>query len=81
MFANVVSIVTSSWSPINQELILTNMVTYPVEPHVKRFCSFLLDSIIYKAHYSSFTYLNLGGRLRMSKFIKRNAKGEGIAGG
>ena len=81
MFANVVSIVTSSWSPINQELVLTDTVTYPVEPHVNSFCSFLLDSIICKSHCSSVIYLYWGWRLRMAKFVERNAKKEGITSG
>ena len=81
MFADVVSIVTCAWSPINQELVLTDPVTDPVKTHVKSFCSFLLYTVVSKTHCRRVIDLYWGGRLRMAEFIERNTKGKGIAGG
>ena len=80
-FADVVRIVTCTWRPIDHELVLFDTIPDPVETHVESFCSLLFDSIVREAHRSCVVDLDGCGRLRMAKFVKGDAQGEGIAGG
>ena len=81
MFADLVSIVTAAWAPVDQKLVLTDPVTDPVKTHVKCFCRLSLNPIIGESNSSCVIYLDRGGRLGMSELCESNAEREGIAGG
>ena len=58
-FADIVSIVTVFWDPVDEELVLANPVLDPVEAHVNSFGGLLLDAAVGEANRSG--VFNLDG--------------------
>ena len=58
-FADIVSIVTVFWAPVDEELVLANPVLDPVEAHVDGFGGLVLDAVVGEANGSG--VFNLDG--------------------
>jgi hypothetical protein len=68
-------VVTESfWTgpPIDEELVLADMVFDPLKLHVDGFRSFLFDCVVRKANCSGVVGLHGFGWLGVAKFVKRD---------
>ena len=78
MLCEVVGSICDAAAPVNDELALRNAVTNPVEAHIHRFGSLLLDGVVGNAGGSAIVGDDGGGRLGMAKFFERDALGYGF---
>ena len=79
-FANVVSVVTASWAPVDDELLLADAVPDPVEVHIYGFDGLVLDVFFGKAKNGVIVYFYWCGRLGMTHFGEGNTEWEGLYG-
>ena len=73
MLSEIICIVLAPFPPIDEKLTLFNSVPYPIESHVDRLASFLLNSVIGKADGAGVVCLNRCSWLGISKVGKRGA--------
>ena len=78
-FTDKISIVTISWTPGDEKLLLVDATVDSVEAHVNSFSGFLLDAIVGEANSGCIVDLDGRGRLGMAHFGERNTDGEGVA--
>jgi hypothetical protein len=74
MFGKVVGTVCLSFAPVNLKLALADTIADPVEAHVDRFGSFLLDGVSGNATGSVVVGGHWCCRLWVPHFFKGNAK-------
>ena len=59
----IVTQVSDAGLPVDEELTLACVVSYPIKAHVGRFRSFLFDGVVGKAVGGRVVYLDWSGRL------------------
>ena len=79
-FSDIVSIVTVFWPPVDEELLLADSVSNPVEAHVNGLGCFVLDVVVGEFNRGGVVYLDGVGRLGMTHFGKGDAEWEGLSG-
>ena len=80
IFADIVSIVTVFWSPVDEELLPDDCVPDPVEAHVNGLGCFVFDAVVGEANPGGGVYLDGGGRLGMNHFGEGDKEWESLSG-
>ena len=79
-FADIVSIVTVFWPPVDDELLPAGSIPEPVEAHVNGLGFFVIDAVVGEANRGSVFYLDRGGWLGMTHFGAGDMEWEGLSG-
>ena len=81
MFCDVVRPIFVSRNPVNEKLSLLYTIRDPVEPHVDRFRSLVLDGAICESYGGSVVNLDGSWRLWVPKFLQSLTKWARFSGG
>ena len=74
-FAHKISIVTIAWTPVDYELLLGDVIVYPIKIHVNGFGGFLFDVIVGKTNGGSIFDFDRGWILGMTHFSEGDVEG------
>ena len=78
MFGERISEVSTAGTVVDQELLLPDAITNPVEAHVHCFGTLLLDCVVGEAFSCGVVHLHGCGRLGMIELGERDAKRDGL---
>ena len=81
MFTDVISRISSPWSPVYLKHVLIHAVTDPIEPHVNSFCGFLFQAGVCEADCRRIVDLDGSGGLWMPHLFQADAERDRIFGG